>query len=190
MERVEPIRDTKKIDRMKKYLKEKSTRDYCLFVLGINSGLRISDLLSLQVKDVAEDNGKLKERITITEQKTGKTKDFPISDTASKAIKEQLDAMKSKEPTSYLFPSRKGGGAIQRYQAWRILNEAAKHSGLADDAIGTHTMRKTFGYHAYKKGMDITIIQKLLNHSSPSITLSYIGITRDDLDNVYLNLNL
>ena len=53
-----------------------------------------------------------------------------------------------------------------------------------------HTMRKTFGYHAYKKGMDITIIQKLLNHSSPSITLSYIGITRDDLDNVYLNLNL
>ena len=83
MELVEPIRDTKKIDRMKKYLKEKSTRDYCLFVLGINSGLRISDLLSLQVKDVAEDNGKLKERITITEQKTGKTKDFPISDTAS-----------------------------------------------------------------------------------------------------------
>lgn len=190
MELVEPIRDAKKIDRMKKYLKEKSLRDYCLFVLGINSGLRISDLLNLQVKDVAEDSGKLKDRIRLTEQKTGKTKDFPISDTAGRAIKEHLAALNTKEPSAYLFPSRKGNGAILRYQAWRILNEAAAHSGLDKEAIGTHTMRKTFGYHAYKKGMDITVIQKLLNHSSPAITLSYIGITRDDLDNVYLNLNL
>ncbi len=58
------------------------------------------------------------------------------------------------------------------------------------DRIGTHTLRKTFGYHAYKMGMDLSVIQKLLNHASPSITLSYIGITRDDLDNVYLSLNL
>lgn len=190
MELVEPIRDIKKLEKMKKHLKGKSTRDYCLFVLGINSGLRISDLLNLQVKDVADANGRLKERISIIEQKTGKAKDFPISDTAGKAIREHLAALKNNEPTSYLFPSRKGNGAIQRYQAWRILNEAAAHSGLANDSIGTHTMRKTFGYHAYKKGMDITVIQKLLNHSSPSITLSYIGITRDDLDSVYLNLNL
>ena len=89
-----------------------------------------------------------------------------------------------------MFPSRKGTAAITRVQAWRILNDAAAHSGLDKDAIGTHTMRKTFGYHAYKMGMDLSVIQKLLNHSSPAITLSYIGITRDDLDNVYLNLNL
>ena len=190
MELVEPIRDTKKIDRMKKYLKEKSTRDYCLFVLGINSGLRISDLLNLQVKDVEDDSGKLKDRIHLTEQKTGKAKDFPISDTAGKAIREHLSALNTKEPLAYLFPSRKGTAAITRVQAWRILNDAAAHSGLDKDAIGTHTMRKTFGYHAYKMGMDLSVIQKLLNHSSPAITLSYIGITRDDLDNVYLNLNL
>lgn len=190
MELVEPIRDIKKLEKMKKYLRDKNIRDYCLFVLGINSGLRISDLLNLQVKDVADSIGKLKDRISITEQKTGKTKDFPISDTANKALKEQLASLKNKEPESFLFPSRKGSAAITRIQAWRILNEAAAHSGLSNDAIGTHTMRKTFGYHAYKKGMDVTVIQKLLNHSSPSITLSYIGITRDDLDNVYLNLNL
>ena len=175
---------------MKKYLKEKSTRDYCLFVLGINSGLRISDLLNLQVKDVVDDSGKLKDRIHLIEQKTGKAKDFPISSTAAKAIKDNLSLLSVKEPTSCLFPSRKGTSAITRVQAWRILNDAAVHSGLDKDAIGTYTMRKTFGYHAYKKGMDITVIQKLLNHSSTAVTLSYIGITRDDLDNVYLNLNL
>ena len=190
MELVEPIRDIRKIEKMKKYLKAKSLRDYCLFTVGINSGLRVSDLLNLRVGDVEDERGKLKDRIHLTEQKTGKTKDFPISDTAAKALREYLDSMNDRTTADFLFPSRKKTGAISRIQAWRILNEAAEHSGLDKDAIGTHTMRKTFGYHAYKKGMDITIIQKLLNHSSPSVTLSYIGITRDDLDSVYLNLNL
>jgi len=58
------------------------------------------------------------------------------------------------------------------------------------EPVGTHTMRKTFGYHAYKKGLDLAVIQKLLNHSSPSITLAYIGITQEDQDNVYMSLNL
>lgn len=58
------------------------------------------------------------------------------------------------------------------------------------DNIGTHTLRKTFAYHAYKSGIDITLIQRLLNHSSTSITLRYIGITRDQLDDVYLKLDL
>ena len=79
MELVEPIRDMKKLEKMKKYLKGKSLRDYGLFVLGINSGLRVSDLLNLKIDDVA-DKGKLKDRIHLIEQKTGKTKDFPISD--------------------------------------------------------------------------------------------------------------
>ena len=61
--------------------------------------------------------------------------------------------------------------------------------GVADP-IGTHTLRKTFGYHAYQQGTDVTLLQKVFNHSAPSITLRYIGITQDDIDNVYLNLNL
>lgn len=188
---VQPIRDKKQLEKMKKYLKESSSRDYCLFVVGINSGLRISDLLSLRVSDVLDDAAKLKERISITEQKTGKAKDFPIGDSAAKAIKEHLqsDMMKDKSGDAYLFPSRKGSAPITRIQAYRILNEAANHAGIKEN-VGTHTMRKTFGYYAYKMGMDLSVIQKLLNHSSPAITLAYIGITRDDLDNVYLNLNL
>ncbi|MCF8011626.1 MAG: tyrosine-type recombinase/integrase [Clostridiales bacterium] len=70
-----------------------------------------------------------------------------------------------------------------------MLNEAARSVGVKDK-IGTHTLRKTFGYHAFKKGYDITILQKLFNHSAPSITLRYIGITQDELDDVYLSLDL
>jgi len=182
MELVNPIREKRQLEGMKKYLKGQNIRDYVLLVLGINSGLRISDLLSLNVEDV-----KGKDRITIREQKTGKLKDFPLSDTCKKVIFEYLKG----SGLSYgaLFPSRKGDKAISRVQAYRILSEAAKTVGIKE-AIGTHTLRKTFGYWAYQQGIDITRIQKLLNHSAPSITLAYIGITKEELDNVYINLSL
>jgi integrase len=189
MEFVQPIRDERKIEAIKKVLKGRSLRDHCLFVLGINSGLRISDLLNLTVADVLDEKGKPKDRITLREQKTGKAKDFPIGTTTVRALKEYLDSQSDLYGTQALFPSRKGGGPITRQHAYRIINEAARAVGVTDE-IGTHTLRKTFGYHAYKQGIDVTRIQKLLNHSAPSVTLAYIGITREELDNVYLSLNL
>ena len=189
MEFVQPIRDKKKIDAMKKVLKSDNLRDYCLFTLGINSGLRISDLLKLKVADVIDSKGKVKDRISIKEQKTGKTKDFPFGNTTKKAVAEYFDSRCKTNPGEALFPSRKGGTPITRQQAYRILNDAARAVGI-EDQIGTHTLRKTFGYHAYKQGADITRIQYLLNHGAPSVTLRYIGITQEELDNVYLTLNL
>lgn len=182
MEVVEPIRNKKQIDALKKYLRGQNFRDYLLFVLGINSGLRISDLLKLNVVDVLD-----KDRISIREQKTGKAKDFPLSDACKKAINEYLKSTGLK--SGWLFASRKGDQPITRVQAYRILNEAAERVGIKE-AVGTHTLRKTFGYHAYQSGVDITRIQKLLNHSAPSVTLAYIGITKEELDNVYISLNL
>ena len=182
MEIVEPIRDRKKIEAMKRYLKGQSLRNYLLFVLGINSGLRISDLLNLQVEDVQG-----KERIVLREKKTGKMNDFPLSDASRKVIDEYFKSRKL--TTGPLFPSRKGSAAISRVQAYIILSEAAKAVGIKE-AVGTHTLRKTFSLFAYLQGVDITRIQQLLNHSSPSITLKYIGITNMELDNVYINLNL
>lgn len=188
MEFVQPIRDKKKIDSIKKILKSTSLRDHCLFILGINSGLRISDLLKLQVTDVLTNKGKVKDRIAIREKKTGKYKNFPISDTARKALEQYLQSREYQldEP---LFISRKNKGFLRRQRAYRIINDAAKSVGVKDK-IGTHSLRKTLGYHAYRSGKDITIIQKLFNHSSPRETLAYIGITQDDIDDVYLNLNL
>ena len=90
MEYVEPIRNRKTIDDIKKILKATNLRNYCLFILGINSGLRICDLLNLKIKDVLDEKRKIKDRITIREQKTGKVKNFPIADTAKKALMEYL----------------------------------------------------------------------------------------------------
>lgn len=187
MEFVQPIRNEKQIESMKKILKGTNMRDYVLFTLGINSGLRISDLLKLKDTDVLDEKGKVKDRIIVREQKTGKTKNFPIGSTTAKAIKEYYNGQ---APTgAYLFASRKGEGPITRQQAYRVLNSAAREVGIKDK-IGTHTLRKTFAYIAFSRGVDITRIQKLLNHSAPSVTLAYIGITQDELDSVYLDLNL
>lgn len=191
LEFVQPIRDKKKIDTMKKILLAKNVRDYCLFTLGINSGLRISDLLQLQIRDIIDETGNLRDRITLREKKTNKSKDFPISDVAKKALKEYLKTRKldGNEPFFLSKKQHNGKASIQRDQAYKIINNAAKEIGITEK-IGTHTLRKTFGYHAYKAGAAIEVIQKLFNHSTPSITLRYIGITQDDLDDVYINLNL
>lgn len=187
MELVEPIRDRKQLENMKRYLKEHNLRDWLLFVMGINSGLRVSDLLAMQIEDVKNCS-----RIILREKKTGKSKDFPVSDSCKKAIQEYLKA--TGLTTGPLFPSRKtdgcqGSGSISRQQAYQILHEAARTVGIKV-AIGTHTLRKTFGYWAFQQGVDVTRIQQLLNHSAPSVTLRYIGITKDELDQVYINLNL
>ncbi len=187
MEFVQPIRSLKQIETIKKLLKQQSLRDYCLFVLGINSGLRISDLLKLRISDVAE-KGKVKDRIRLRENKTNKLKDFPISDNAKSAIREYLKSRQYSE-NEPLFISRKNKGFLLRQRAYKILNEVARSIGIKEK-IGTHTLRKTFGYHAYNSGYDIAIIQKLFNHSSPSVTLRYIGITQDEMDDVYLSLDL
>ena len=187
MKVVQPIRDKKKISSMKKILKSDSMRDYVLFTLGINSGLRISDLRLFTDTDVKTPQGKIKERISLREQKTGKDKNYPINVSARKALEEYLG--KSIPTGASLFPSRKGGTPITREHAYRIINAAARAVGITDN-IGTHTLRKTFGYWAYKEGYSVALLQQLFNHSSESQTLRYIGITQDDIDVVYNNLNL
>lgn len=192
MELVEPIRDKKAVENMKLHLKEHDLRGWLIFIVGINSGLRISDLLTLTVEDV-----KNRDRITVREQKTDKRKDFPLSESVKKAVDAYLRQTGLKE--GYLFPSRKRDKdgrprPINRITAWAILNRAAEAAGIITKAngvrIGTHSLRKTFGYHAYESGIDITRIMQLLNHSSEKMCLRYIGITKEELDNVYINLNL
>jgi integrase len=169
MELVQPIRDQKKIQEMKEAL---SPRDSFLFTLGINVGCRISDLLQLKVKDIRG-----KSHLVIEEEKTGKTKRFFLNKSLQNIIGLYTQGMDSND---WLFPSRKGDKPITRIQAYRVLNKAAEEVGL--DEIGTHTLRKTFGYWFYKKHKDVAMLQEMFNHSAPSITLRYIGINQDTLD--------
>ena len=191
MELVQPIRSVKQIESMKKYLRNgpDGLRNNLLFILGINSGLRVSDLLSLKLKDIVDEKKKPVDRIKLKESKTKKTKDFPLGKTAQKAIAEYIASIENDfDPCHPVFLSKKGN-SISRVRAWQILNGAANTVGIKEN-IGCHTLRKTFGYHAHKQGADITQIQQLLNHSSPKVTLRYIGITQDELDNICINLNL
>jgi len=185
---VEPIRDLTQIEAVKKILKP-NMRDYLLFVMGINTGLRISDLLALKQCDIMDDSGKVLDFVRIREKKTRKQKVFRLNKSARKAVEEYVEHYGC-TPGRYLFVSRKGDNRpISRVQAWEILNNAAHAVGIREN-IGTHTLRKTFGYHAYRQGTDITLLMRVFNHSTPAITLSYIGITQDQIDNVYVNLNL
>lgn len=171
MKEVQPIRDLTQIETMKKALRNQSERDYLLFTMGINTGLRVSDLLALTVGDV---RGKL--FYTLKEQKTGKTKRIRLT-----SVKDDIEHFTAgKDDLQPLFLSRTGDKAITRIQAYRILNDTAKAQGLEE--IGTHTMRKTFGYHFYKRTHDVAMLQMLFNHSAPSITLRYIGITQEEID--------
>lgn len=177
MKTVQPIRSLSQIKQIEKILKSQSTRDYMLFRLGINSGLRISDILSLKAKDLRN-----QDYFNLKEQKTGKTQRIKIQPKLKEELNQYLQNLKDDE---YLFQSQKGiNQPIQRMQAYRIINDVARKVGIKDQ-IGCHTMRKTFGYHMYiHANKDITIVQKFLNHSSPSVTLRYIGITQDNMDDL------
>lgn len=173
MKFVEPIRDREKIEKVKRILKRNGTRNFLLFLFGINSGLRISDLLKLKVADVCN-----KDYIEIVEKKTGKYKRFPIT----KSYKEELEEfIQDREPDEWLFASKKGEKAITRIQAYRIISAACFEAGITS-RIGTHTLRKTFGYHFYQEKKDIALLQFIFNHSSPFVTLRYIGINQDMID--------
>ncbi len=196
MKEVQPIRDTKKIDAMKSIMKgESNYRDLLLFTLGINTGLRISDILALKWKNFLNGSKLLKagEQLDVVEIKTKKVKTFVINKSVAEALKLYYDSLDSVSPEDPVFLSRKTAKGelkpITRIAAWQMLNRYANMVGL-DEGIGTHTLRKTFGYHLYKKGVALDYIQKMLNHSSPAITLRYIGITQEQLNDIYVELNL
>lgn len=169
---VHPIRESDQIAEMKKYLRSQNERDYMLFVTGINSGLRISDILPLRVRDAK------KSYFDIREIKTRKQKRIAMPPGLKRELKRYIEG---KEEDEYLFKSREGlNKPIGRSMAYKILRGAADHVGL--DGIGTHTLRKTFGYHFYMKYKDVALLQEIFNHSEEKITMRYIGINQDSMD--------
>ncbi len=183
---VQPIRDLEKLEELKEELKKKGTRDYMLFLTGLNSGMRVSDVVKLNREDVRDENGNMRTHITIIEKKTKKIKKFPLCNNLLVEMEKYTRNMPQGE---FLFKSRNGENKpITTTQAYRIIVEAATNIGIKN--IGTHSMRKTFGYHHYQRYKDIAILQEILNHSSPSITLRYIGISQDEIDISYQTFSL
>lgn len=181
MNKVEPIRDKSKIEEVKNELLKDNYRNYLLFVLGINTGLRIGDMLKLKVENIRNQT-----HIILREQKTGKSKKFFINSVLRNVLDKYIANMADHE---YLFQSRNGKNQpLSRSQSYRILNRAGEKVGL--DSIGCHSTHKTFGYHHYKQHKDVALLQQLFNHSAPSVTLDYIGVNQDVMDNSMKNFSL
>lgn len=189
MKVVHPIRDRKQLEAVKAYLRGRNKRDYLLFMVGISSALRISDILNLKLKQVWDGKTPLT-FIELNEKKTGKYKRFPITPNLAKAVKEYIKEFPYKQNDDYLFSSRKGiNKPISRQYAAAMLNEACDMVGIKE-RFSTHGLRKTWAFFAFKKGISLDYICIALNHSSVAETKRYIGLLQDDLDSLYLEVNL
>lgn len=173
IEKVEPLRTKEEIKNMREALKQTNyaKRNLLLFNLGINTGLRISDILNIKVEDVRG-----KTSIYIREKKTNKKRQVYLDS----MLVEITDYLAEIDPEDiYLFESRRKGRPISTVQAYRTLAGAGEACGY--DYVGTHTLRKTFGFHYYKKTKDIATLMYMFNHDSQSVTKRYIGITDEEV---------
>lgn len=186
MNTVEPIRDPRKIGSIKRMLRGHNLRDYALFTLGINTALRIGDILNLTLGDVLDQTGALREQLHLREQKTGREATVVLNDKARAALEEYLDTRNLTDFDAPLFPGQFKGGRyrdtpLNRRTVHAKITQWCADVGLANGPYGCHSLRKTWGYQARKQGVPLELIQAKLGHRSPSITRRYIGISQDEI---------
>ena len=192
MSTTDPIRNQDDIQRLKNpFLEKGELRNYTLITLALNTSLRISDLLRLKWGDVYNfENSQYKMHITVQEQKTHKKNVIPLNPEAQKSLNLLKIDSKNISPELCIFKSRSGKNRpISRSRAFSIIKEAVHELGLEGN-ISCHSLRKTFGYQAWKKGVPPALIMSIYNHSSLEITKRYLAINQDDKDEVFLNMNL
>ena len=179
---VDPIRSGKDIKKVKRLLKD-NARDLLLFTMGINNGLRISDLLKLKVGDVRDiETG---QTLKINETKTGKMNILMINKSVHKVLKQYLEGVKPLDE-DYLFQSRNGKNKpLSREAVNKMIKEWTKSLKVN---YGTHTLRKTFGYiQRTKYGVSFEVLCKRFGHSSPAITMRYLGIDDKEVAGILLH---
>ncbi len=198
MKTTQPIRDVKKLEEFKKYyLNERpNKRNYLLIICGLNTALRISDILKLRWCDVYnEKTQSFKTHVHVKEQKTGKETDIFINKNLKTAmasyLEEKLEQFQLSElMNKYLFSGQKSSDKpITRTQAFRIISNAADGCNL-EQRVSCHSLRKTFGYHAWKQGVSPALLTSIYNHSSYKITIRYLCIEQEDRDEVFRDINL
>ena len=181
---ADSVKTLEEIEQIKKYfLDRKEYRNCCLFIIGITTGYRISDLLSLKFSDFFEDYKTWKREIDIVEQKTKKRRTIPISDGIKTAINLYLKNKGGFLLNEYLFQSRKGKNQpLDKSSARKIFNNMAINLELPYHC-STHFLRKTFAYwflQIHKNDMSaLATLQDILNHSSEKTTLKYCGIEKE-----------
>jgi len=187
---TEPIRDKNQTAALMNFYKDRGQlRNYALIIMGLYTALRISDLLSLAWDDVYDfKHHRVRDMIHLSEKKTDKKKSLALNNEVISALS-LLFSLIHVSPDEAIFKSRKSGKAIGRVQAYRIIREAADALEFTN-RVSCHSLRKTFGYHAWKIGVSPVVIMEIYNHSSLDVTRRYLGVTQDDKNEVYLKLDL
>lgn len=201
----EPIKSVEDIFDISNYfIERKRYRDNMLFIVGINFGLRVSDLLTLRFSHLIDDNFCFRQTFPILEKKTSNTRKvkknryITINDAVINAVTLYLEHTDGVRLSDYMFRSESNNGKsenkpIHRNTVEGVLKEAGKALGLGVH-ISTHTLRKTFAYHqlliSNNDPRKLLLLQKIFGHSSVAQTLDYIGITNDEIAEAYKELNL
>lgn len=189
---TQPIRNMEELRLFKDYYRyeKPNARNYMLIIIGLNSALRISDILHLTYGSIYDFQKKeWKTHMTVKEQKTGKVNRIYINKEIRNALEYCTDYTVQKE-NDWLFTSQiQNSRPLSRYQAYRLIKEAADHAGLGPN-ISCHSLRKTFGYHAWKQGTPPALLMNIYNHSTYQITKRYLCIDQDDKDAVFDKIRL
>lgn len=173
-----------------------AARNKMLFLVGINLGIRASDLCCLRYSFFYNNNGEFKDSYSLQPKKTKKTKKYVklyFNEVVKKAIENYVSDYPIQDMNEYLFKSRKGDSHITEISLGRIIKDAAKEVGIERN-ICSHSLRKTFGRFVYHNAIDksnaLVVLQTIFNHSSPAVTSKYIGLTDDEVSDVFNELNL
>lgn len=201
----EPIKDMEDIDRIRDYLIQSNRyRDNMLFIVGINFGLRVSDLITLRFSHLINDELVFKDKFAILEKKTRNTRKVQknryvtINDAVVEAVSLYLEHTPGVRLSDYMFRSESNHGMnenkpMHRSSVDRIMKGIASDLGLSNK-MATHSLRKTFAYHQMvMSGNDprkLLLLQKMFGHSSAAQTLDYIGITGEEIEEAYRKMNL
>lgn len=184
---VQPIRSEATIRAIKGIISKDKTanasRNLLLWIVGTNTGLRISDILRLKLKDVIDNKGEVRELLELVEQKTKRPRAIEIRPPVKKAIEIFLKDTGAYDLNEYLFKDRRKGKEdinkpITRVRAWQMINDWGRKAGVTY-RIGTHTLRKVFGTFAFKAGIDLVYISEELGHRNVEVTRRYLGITKE-----------
>ncbi len=192
--RTDPMRKASDVMKLKLYFMQKGQqsgkmRNYALIVIGLNTALRCSDILSLVWNDVYDfEMKRFRSHITLIEKKTKKLTKIRMNRAIIESLSLLMKFLGAVSPDDVLFKSQKGKNkAISRIQMYRIIKSAAKFLNI-DGNISCHSLRKTFGYNAYKSGVSPAMLMELFNHSSFAVTRRYVGIDQDEKDKIFLEL--
>ena len=189
---TQPIRNKNDIKKLKQYfIVNGEIRNYAIVTLGFNTSIRIGDLLNLRWGDVYFFGAnRYFERMRIIERKTNKLTIIPLNKEVIIALDMLKESEQHIEEQDYLFKGRsKINKPLSRTQAYRIIKCATKELNMEGN-ISCHSLRKTFGYHAWKQGTPPAVIMSIYNHSSLEVTKRYLSIDQEDKDEVFMNINL